>query len=283
MKSLLRVLLVFTAGIVTASAAPEASPSVVAHRLVQQYSKAIVRVNLVLRISGSVAGQAMPPREIKNEVLATVISPDGLTVVSLAALDVSEQLDGMRINTPKGPAKIEVSGAEFKAVKIVLPDGGEREARVVLKDTDLDLAFIRPIDAGDVQYAFVDLTKEAKPDLLLTGYVLSRTARGLQGAPQVRRSDIVSLVQKPRVRIQPEIGVPSCPMFDEHGNVYGLCVRLMVNGKPSGIIVLPASEVAESARQAAAAKMPDPSQAAADAPAVETKPESAAPGAEAKK
>jgi hypothetical protein len=253
------------------------SPTSIARQLVQRNAKAIVHVNLVVKINGTVGGQTMPPREVKHEALATVIAPDGLAVVSLAALDVTELLDGMRINTSRGPVKFESTGAEFKAVKITLSDGVEHDARVVLKDTDLDLAFIRTVDAGPGNYAYVDLSQEATPELLSTGYLVSRATRGMQGAPLVRRAEIISIAEKPRRRIQPDIGIPSCPMFDAAGKVYGVCVRLMFNGKPAGIIVLPAAEVAESAKQAATIKLSDVSDAASENPATGVLPEVAPP------
>ncbi|OHE88867.1 MAG: hypothetical protein A3G75_13000 [Verrucomicrobia bacterium RIFCSPLOWO2_12_FULL_64_8] len=236
-------------------AAAEGGATAVGRDLINRYADALVNVNLVIALKAVVSGQTLPSREIKREVSATVISPDGLAVVSLVALDPGEILEGMRINTPKGPVRIESVTSEFKEVKMRKADGTEVAARVLLKDNDLDLAFICPVkDAAPGRFAWVDLSKEASPDLLATGYVLTRAGRGLQGTPLVRRSDILGIVEKPRRILVIEYTAPGNPMFDEKGRVYGFCARHMVNGRLAGNVVLSPSDVAEMAEQAEAAR-----------------------------
>lgn len=244
----------------------EPSPTEVAQMLVKRYSAAIVNVSLVLQVSGSVGDKPMPPREVKHEALATLISAGGLAMVSLDAIDPSELLDGMRVNTPKGPMKIESPAVGFKLVRLRLPNGTEVPARVVLKDPDLGVAFIKPIATLATPQVWVDLANEAFPQLLSTGYILGRSSRATQSAPQVRRSDIISVTLKPRRRIVPEVAQPSCPVFDATGKLYGLCVRLYANGRATGSLVLPAADIAEIAKQAAAI-VPEPEAMASDAPA----------------
>lgn len=234
----------------SAVAAAEPSPTEIAQLLVRRYSAAIVQVNLVVKVSGTVGDKAIPPRELKHEAWATLIGPGGLAVVSLAAIDPSEVLEGTRINTAKGPMKIDVTGVEFKLVRLRLPDGTEVPARVILKDPDLDVAFIKPINRVAMPLVHVDLANDAYPQLLSTGYVLGRSSRATQGAPMVRRSDIISLSENPRRKIVAENGQPGCPMFDAYGKLYGLCVRLFANGRPTGNLVLPAADIAEIAKQA---------------------------------
>lgn len=247
--------LMFAGLIVASTRAAEPTPTEVAQMLVQRYAKAIVTVGLVIEVRGSAGDKVLPPREIKHEALATLISADGLAMVSLGAIDPSDLIDGTRINTPKGPVKIEISGVEYKLVKLRLPDGSEVPARVVLKDPDLDLAFIKPLSPVVSPLAFVDLKNNASPELLSTGYILGRTSRATQSAPQVRRSDIISVISKPRRKYVPEIGQDSCPMFDAKGRLYGMCVRLHASGRATGNLVLPADDIAEIAEQAVAIKI----------------------------
>jgi len=69
-------------------------------------------------------------------------------VTSLAEVDPQTQFDAMRA-AGGGRAAPELVGADFKEVKLRLADGKEVPARFVLKDGDLDLAFMAPDVAAD--------------------------------------------------------------------------------------------------------------------------------------
>jgi len=264
-------------GAASPAAPAEQSAANPAQALVKRYAGALVHINLVVSLKVTAAGQALPAREIKRDVVGTVVSPAGLIVLSLAALDPSEMLEGTRINTAKGPVQLEAVGSEFKAVKIRRPDGSEVAARVVMKDNDLDLAFVAPVQPDALSpYVFVDLANEATPELLGTGYVLSRASRAFQSAPVIQRSDIISILEKPRRRLLVQTAAASCPMFDAEGRVYGICVRQMAGGRLAGTYVLSAADVAEVAKQAAAeAAKPieQPAPTVEESPAPEKKPE----------
>ena len=88
-------------------------------------------------IEVSAGGRSFPPSERKLEALGTVLAPDGLTVLSLNKVDPTDSI----LSRMRGPADINVNYTE---VLILRPDGSEIEADFVLKDEDLDLAFIRP-------------------------------------------------------------------------------------------------------------------------------------------
>ncbi len=230
------------------------SPTEVARYLLGRYAPAIVSVNLVVKFSVTVGERTAPPRETKHEALATLIRPDGLAIVSLAAIDPSEIIEGARIRTPAGRAQVELSGVEFKLVRLKLADGTEVPARVVLKDADLDIAFVKPITPPAASQPFVDLTNGATPQVLSTGYLVARAVRSLQGAPLIRRVDIISISEKPRRRIVPENGQPGCPMFSATGKLFGICVRQFANGRPAGLLLLPPEDIVDAATQAAAMK-----------------------------
>ena len=104
------------------------------------------------------AGESQAKKdERKLEILGTVIGKDGLIVVPLSTLDMASTMDGRTINTPKGPLRISAKSTT-KEVKILMPDGSEVDAKVVAKDPDLDLAFIRPENPGDVKLNAIDAT-----------------------------------------------------------------------------------------------------------------------------
>ena len=115
---------------VAASAAPG-----VAADLVRRYADAIVGVELVVTVKVKMGDREMPPREQRIEVNGTVVTPEGLTVTSLAGVDPQVQFDAMRA-AGMGSRGAELVGADFKEVKLRLADGQELPARFVLKDAD---------------------------------------------------------------------------------------------------------------------------------------------------
>jgi hypothetical protein len=105
--------------------------------------KSVVTVRLVVKL---VAGGH--DSEQKIETSATVIDPSGLTVIPAAAADPAAMMRTMMRSRPGSPeVKFESSVTE---AMILLPDGTEIESDVVLKDADLDLAFLRPREGGRI-------------------------------------------------------------------------------------------------------------------------------------
>lgn len=216
--------------------------------LVKSYADTVIGVELVVTLKYTVNERSMPSREDKREVNGTVISPTGLTVTSLAAIDP-------RSTIPAG-ANMRIEEPDFKEVKLRLADNTEVPARVVLKDADLDLAFIAPDGAGaaaDRQFAHVKLEDAAEAAVLGAYYDVSRAPKALQRTPTVRLINMSGIVEKPRRLFLLADYSPGCPVFDAGGRILGVSVRHIVNGRQIGLVILPAAAVADIARQAAAA------------------------------
>ena len=105
--------------------------------LLDQQSDSVSWVSVTVRIEVSAGGRSFPPSERKLEALGTVLGEDGLIVLSLNEVDPTDSI----LSRMRGPADINVNYTE---VLILRPDGSEIEADFLLKDEDLDLAFIRP-------------------------------------------------------------------------------------------------------------------------------------------
>jgi hypothetical protein len=103
--------------------------------------KSVVTVRLVVKL---VAGGR--DSEQKIETSATVIDPSGLTVIPAAAADPAAMMRAAMRARP-GSAEVKFESSVTEAM-ILLPDGTEIESDVVLKDADLDLAFLRPREGG---------------------------------------------------------------------------------------------------------------------------------------
>jgi S1-C subfamily serine protease len=179
--------------------------------------------------------------------------------------------------------RVQISDVEFKEVKLHLADGTEIPARVVLKDPDLDLAFIAPLpDAAKRAYVYADLAHPATAEVLGDYYVVARAAKILQRTPLVREVTIDGIAEKPRRLFVVNPVQLGCPVFDPQGRVLGVALNHISNGRPSGAVVMPAADLAQGARQAAeAAAKPAENAADADDAAPQPAPAGAAAGQQA--
>jgi S1-C subfamily serine protease len=222
--------------------------------LVKRYADAIVGVELVVTLKVKVGDREQPPRERRIETNGTVISPDGLTVASLAEVDPQTTFEAMRAS---GAARgAELLGAEFKEVKLRLANGKEVPARFVLKDADLDLAFMAPDVAADEEKptfpSYVKLDEATEGTVLDTFYYVGRAPKVLQRVPLVRTSEVMGVVEKPRrFYLMTDLRLGS-PMFDAKGRVLGITLQNFASGLQTGYVVLPSADIAEIAKQAAA-------------------------------
>jgi hypothetical protein len=172
-------------GLLTA-AGPDLEPT--ARATAGQSGKAVVTIRLVLKLK--VGGQ---DHEQKMEVPAVVIEPSGLTVASASSIDPSGALRRM-VDAQRQRVSLE---SEVKETVILLEDGTELEAAVVLKDTDLDLAFVRPRDAG-LKLAAVTLKPRSGTVPLLTRiYVLGRLGKLGNRALAVATGEVRAYVRGP--------------------------------------------------------------------------------------
>jgi S1-C subfamily serine protease len=191
-----------------------------------------------------------PPRERRIEVNGTVISASGLTVTSLSQVDPQSDFDSAR---GRG---VELVGVEFKEVKLRLADGREIPARFILKDADLDLAFMAPEQPAELPaggFPFVNLEDSASAAVLESLCFVARAPKSLQRVPLVRRSEVMGIVEKPRrfyLLTDQSLG---SPVFTLQGKLLGITLLYSANGQRAPI-ALPAEDIAEMAKQAVVAQ-----------------------------
>jgi hypothetical protein len=171
---------------VVVTAAPDLEST--ARATAEQSGKAVVTIRLVLKLKSG--GQE---HEQKMEAPGVVIDPAGLTVASASSIDPSGAFRRM-VDAQRQRVSIE---SEVKEPVILLEDGTELEAAVVLKDTDLDLAFIRPRDPG-LKLAAVSLKPRSGTVPLLTRiYVLGRLSKLANRALSVATGEVRAYVRGP--------------------------------------------------------------------------------------
>jgi hypothetical protein len=225
---------------------------------------AVVTVLVVQKTTYSAEGRTSPPAEARQDLTGTVIDPSGLTVLALSACDPSDMYKRMMSGRMAG-YKVDT---EVSDVKILLDDGTEIPSEIVLRDKDLDLAFIRPKTKLTNSMASVDLTRSGKAQILDQVITLNRLnkAAGRSYAASVER--ITAVVQKPRTFYIPDSTMTATalgsPAFTLDGSILGVNVMRTVgsgddtmhNFRSEGVtaIFLPAEDILKAARQAPEAK-----------------------------
>jgi len=285
----LSIALAVVGGMTTSSArADDAAKS--GREILVKCQQAVVTVKLAIKQSISMGGRDQKS-ESKTETTGTVIDPSGLTVVSLATTDPSSAMKDTyaRAMAARGADMSQFKfESELTDVKIVLTDGTEIPAEVVLRDKDLDLAFLRPSDKPAKPLPFVDLAQDAKAQILDEVIVVNRLSQVANRVPAISVGRIEAIVDRPRtfyVLGQSMWGYAlGSPVFSLNGKLVGvLFLRssktqtdqasgfMFSNLNVFGMmpIILPASDIVDGAKQALQAKSP----AAEEKPATEEKSE----------
>jgi len=222
--------------------------------------RAVVTVQEVLKMSPAGGSRA---NESKQDLTGTVLDGSGLTVLALSACDPSEMYQRM-MGEDYSRGRVET---EITDMKILLDDGTELPAEIVLRDKDLDLAFIRPKTKPASPMPAVDLNKSAPAQLLDQVITLNRlnSAAGRAYSASVER--ISAVIQKPRTFYIPDSTMTATtlgsPAFALDGNLVGVMVMRAVSAKGGSgrnyrdnltSIILPAADIAKAAAQAPEAK-----------------------------
>ena len=229
--------------------------------------RAVVTVQLVQKVTYSASGRAGEAQEAKQDITGTVVDPSGLTVLALSSTDPTEMYRRMYGDRVK--VEIEVSD-----VKFLLDEGAEIPAEIVLRDKDLDLAFIRPKTKPASPMAAADLAKSSPAQVLDAVVTLNRLGRAAGRAYSASVEHISAVVMKPRTFYIPDSAMTATssgsPAFALDGNIVGVFVMRalsagggggsMNNSRPDNVtaIILPAEDILKAARQAPEAKGDEP-------------------------
>ena len=225
----------------------KANATKVWRNLLSKNSDCVTWVSFTMRIEVSANGRSMPPQEQKVEALGTVIANDGLTVLSLSTVDPRSKIfSRLRSNS----ASVQVNYTE---VFILKPDGTEISAKMLLKDADLDLAFVLPIHSSDNSEDFPVFCEHSSDPIQLNVLdevvSIGKLGKNLYRQSTLRKGWVNALIEKPRKYLVIENISPGTPVFDKKGIWVGVAVYKMERGRPSALITLPSNDILEIANQ----------------------------------
>jgi len=174
--------------------------------------------------------------ESKEEAMATVIDPCGLAVTALSTLN-------------GGSRKLQTSGVQMR-----LSDGTEIPARIVLKDEDLDLAYLAPETAlskeDAVKIAVLVLTDAAtKVEPADQCFFLLQLGKRLNYAPSIVVARIITRIATPRLVYAASVAHMGCPAFNGQGQLIGFYAQLKM-GEGRAPVILPAAQIVRNVAQA---------------------------------
>ena len=197
-------------------------------QVLQKYQNAVLTVKLVLK-QGMSYGNQDSKTESKSETTGTIIDPSGLTLISLSAIDPSGTMNEIMRTRGRGSNAEMKFESELSDIKLVLPEGVETAAEVVLRDKDLDLAYIRPVEKPAKPLATVDLAADNSPQVLDPVVILNRLGQVANRTPTAALARIEAVVEKPR----------RCYVLGQGNWNYGLGSPVFsMDGRLIGVVVL---------------------------------------------
>lgn len=208
--------------------------------IMQERQEAVVLTKTVVEMFDS---------ERKMEGLATIISEEGLAVISLSGID------------PGSFYRTGFDEVSVKDIKMVLADNTEIPSKIVLRDPELDLAFIKPLEPLDQKLTFVPLSEHTTPEMFDQVVILSRLGSAVGNVPSVSIARIQAVIEKPRTMFMPDpftglVSGMGTPVFSLDGHIIGILLLKFTRGSDDysgdlgGIsslgllpVILPAQEI----------------------------------------
>lgn len=238
-------------------------------KLLEEKSRSLVTVKFVLKVQmGGMMG-GMGDEESESEATGVLIDPKGIVLCA------NSQLEGF---TGQMRRMMGDMGGSITAtptdLKVLIGDDTEgREAELMARDTELDLAWVRIKEPGDEPLPHIDLNKAAeKPQIGQRIFTVRRMGKYFGRSIVIADGQIGGITTKPR-----ELYVPSneamaalgLPVYTPDGQVIGVLITQVPEADDSGMsnpmmmmsslssmqdmmagLILPAKDVAKATERA---------------------------------
>jgi hypothetical protein len=168
-------------------------------------------------------------------------------------------------------------------VKILIGDDTEgKKAKVLTRDTELDLAWVKLDEPSSTDLKHIDMEKGVEPKVGARIWLLARLGKFFDRAPVVNEGKIRGVTEKPRKLFTPSNTIVAArddlgmPVFNADGAILGIVVIQFPDEESmdaaaggdmgGGPMILPAAEIVKATKRAleAADKPADPTAPAGD-------------------
>lgn len=227
----------------------------VARTVLEEEESSIITIETTVQVKMNYQGQQQE-RENKAESVGVIVDDSGLAVTALSNIDPSKNY-GMYMEN-EDDVSISIQSARY-----ILADGTEIEAALVLRDPDLDLAFLRPKEAPEDPMNFVDFADSGEAEIFDDIFSIDRAGRIARRSALGKEGDIVGIIERPRKVYLPSYGVVTTgvgkPIFNDEGNILGLTSLYSFPGGKSALgnqddpfiaVIIPAEDIIEVMAQA---------------------------------
>ena len=239
MKSTLALALLLAVAASSYAQTPEERAA--ARDVVARRSDAVVLVLATIKTRMNIGGREST-RDQPMLANATVLDGSGLTVMALSMLEPGEIA-----NRSIGSGAMSTEATDLR---MRLADGQEVPAKIVLRDPDLDLVFVKPVEPPAAPLPSVD-APPGTPAVLDLLVALQRTGEATGWRTLATFTYVQMTVERPRtyhaLSSTPGLGAP---VFDTRGRFVGVIVRVGGSRTSPLPAVLPAEDIREVAKQA---------------------------------
>ena len=200
--------------------------------LLANQAASIVSIKVVIKTQVKMSGQAQDS-ESRADLVGTVVTPDGLIMVSNAPFD-SKNLGEMLGMPDNAGFDMKMTPTDFKVV--IGNEEKQYSAYLAATDPNRGLAFIKVQDLGDRKLQPADFTSTTTPTEGERVYVVNRLGKGYDYAPYLQAGDVYGEIDKPQkawiIGDNLDVGLP---VFSPAGEALGVMttVRSGVTEPPS--------------------------------------------------
>jgi len=253
-------------------------------KVLQDKSPAFVTIKFVLKMKMGGMGES----ETETEITGAMIDPKGVILCS------NTQLGGIAGFMRSMGREVSATPTDIKV--LIGEDTEGLAAKVMARDTELDLAWVQIKEPGEKKFACVDLKDGADGKVGQPVVSVRRMAKYFDRVTVIGESRVAGVTKKPRRLYVPTLPLTSnlgLPVFTPEGKVLGVAVLQMPSDEdeedsPAAMfsrmsslqemmsgMILPAADVIEAtqrARQTAATQPADAEEAAPKAAAPKARP-----------
>lgn len=247
-----------------------------AREVISRWQDSVITLKVVINLRMIVEGQETNKMVNEAETTATVINPSGLAVLSYSDIDpnrIYNEIFKQAISHKEGTPKFNME-TEITDVKMLMSDGNEVPAEIIMKDRDLDLVFVRPAEKLRNPLPAIDLTQNSKPNIADNIIILTRLGKIAGRIPSISVYRIEGIIKKPRtlyvIDANASSGKLGAPVFSLDGKVVGIFLLKVTDPGTKGLglssmfsgasrlgilpVILPSEDILEVSKQALDAK-----------------------------
>lgn len=223
-----------------------------ARALLAKLDPSLVSVKITARVTIAMEGRESGKEEQDNETSGCIVGSGGLVAVSLSSIDPKSMYEDIIGSGPEAD-KFKIQ-SEITDIKLHFSDGKEVPGEVVLRDKDLDIAFIKPKTPLGYTVAVLDLANAADARILDQVLVVSRLGKSANWASRARMERVNTVLTKPRKMYMLTSEDVGAVVAAPDGKIIGIQMLRKVVGagkdQPEVLtVVLPAKDILADARQ----------------------------------